>query len=286
MIWIQDIVAGQSFQPRILFNAGCQVQEITGRKPPHQDLVGFKIINLGGQLRWNSGTGDVIGDFSFPHKLEYVKSADYPSEQIFKICCDVPHHILSRLEIDRKGEPPILWVDLCGSWAIDGGIEPIFLTPWKLKVPTEVWDSFLADSGYYDYDVIGLRRVMKEGNILSPAIAHLNVARGLVSSDPTGAVAKCRYVIEAIEGALKDKGYQKTSLYLITYTDKYRGEQYSRILSAIKQLASLPHHDYGKDSQFTSAESNTVLKLCETLLELLDELSRSSDILSNDTIKS
>jgi len=149
-----------------------------------------------------------------------------------------------------------------------------------------MWDSFLADSCYYDYDAIELRRVMKEGNILSPAIAHLNVARGLVSSDPTGAVAKCRYVIEAIEGALKDIGYQKTSRYLITFTDNYRGKEYSRILSAIKQLASLPHHDYGKDSQFTSAESNTVLRLCETLLELLDELSRSRDILSTDTIKS
>lgn len=276
-MWIRDVVADHAFQPRLLLNAGCQVQEVTGRQVPQKDLTGFRIINLGGQLRWGSGNGPVIGNLSFPKNLEHFQSAAYSSEHQFTMCCDVPHQVLSRLEAERSGKAPVLWMDLCGSWAINGDIEPISLHPWQLTVPTEMWDLFLADSGYRDFDIIELRHVMKDCDLLGPAIAYLGTARGLVSSKPTAAVAQCRYVIEAIDRALKDIGDQKASSYLTAYTDELRGKEYSRVLSVIKQLGSLAHHDYGRDSRFTPAESIAVVRLCEVLLVLLGELPKSDD---------
>ena len=282
-IWIRDVVADHAFQPRPLLNAGCQVQEMTSRQPPQKDLAGFKIINLGGQLRWGSGTGPVIGDLSFPKNLEHFQSAAYPSEHLFTICCDVPHQVLNRLEAERSGKTPILWMDLCGSSNINGDIEPIYLRPWQFTVPTEMWDLFLADSGYHDFDVIELRRVLRDGSLLGPAIAYLGIARRLVSSEPTAAVAQCRYVIEAIDRALKDRGNQKALSYLTAFTDERRGKEYSRVLSVIKQLGSLAHHDYGRDSRFTREESIAVVRLCEVLLVLLGELPRADDWIPTDT---
>ena len=282
-MWIRDVVADHAFQPRLLFNAGCQVQEVTGLRPPRKDLTGFRIINLGGQLRWGSGTGPVIGDLSFPKNLEHFQSAAYASEHQFKMSCDVPHQVLNRLETERSGKAPVLWIDLCGWWATNGDIEPLSLHPWQLTVPTEMWDIFLADSGYHDFDVIELRRVMKDGRLLGPAMAYLGTARGLAASEPTASVAQCRYAIEAIDRALKDRGNQKAPSYLAAYTDERRGKQYSRVLSVIKQLGSLAHHDYGRDSRFTPAESVAVVRLCEVLLVLLGDLSRSDDWLPTGT---
>ena len=202
------------------------------------------------------------------------------------MCCDVPFQVLNRLETERSGNAPVRWIDLCGSWVINGDIEPTSLHPWQVTVPTEMWDIFLADSGYRDFDVIELRRVMKDGSFLGPAMAYLGTSRGLVASVPTAAVARCRSVIEAIDRALKDRRDQKAPSYLAACTDERRAKQHSRVLSVIKQLGSLAYHDYGRDSRFTPAESIAVVRLCEVLLVLLGELSRSRDWLPTGTVES
>ena len=52
-------------------------------------------------------------------------------------------------------------MDLAGSWAIDGSIQPIYQSPWRFEVPTDMWLAFLSASGYEDFEVIELRRVLK-----------------------------------------------------------------------------------------------------------------------------
>ena len=106
--------------------------------------------------------------------------------------CDVPHQILSRLEAERGGASPVFWMDLAGAWALDGSIEPIYQSPWRFVVPADMWLAFLAESGYHDFDIIELRRVLKEGGSLQGAVGHLNAARRLVASDPPQAVGICR----------------------------------------------------------------------------------------------
>ncbi len=191
------------------------------------------------------------------------------------MCCDVPHDVLSRMEAERGGAPPVFWMDLAGSWIIDGGIEPIHQAPWQFTVPTDMWLAFLAASGYEEFDVVELRWVLKEGGSLKAAIDHLNAARRLVSSDPPRAVGICRLVIEASEQALKDRGYGKIPEHLTACTDKRRGKEYSSIVSSLKQLASLDHHHFGQDSAFTRPEALALVRLCEALLLMLGELTRT-----------
>ena len=273
-IWVSRVTAGASFQPRIELAAGCQVQEISNSQTSPEGIVGFSIAALGGQLRWGSDTGPVIGDLSIPKGLEHLRSASYSHDHSFTMCCDVPHHVLSRLEAERGGTPPAFWMDLAGSWAIDGGIEPIYHRPWRFEVPTDMWLAFLSTSGYEDFDVVELRRVLKEGGSLQGAVDHLNAARALVSSDPPKAVGICRMVVEALQAVLKDQGYATLTDYIRACTNERRGEHYGSIISSVMRLASINHHHFGQDSVFTRPEALALVRLCEALLLMAGELTR------------
>ena len=275
-VWVSRIVADAAFQPRLELSAGCQIQEIPASRESPKGLVGFRIAELGGQLRWRSESGRVIGDLSIPKGLQTFRSAAYSVEHTFSMYCDVPHHVLSQLEADRGVAPPVFWMDLAGSWSIDGGVpEPIYQRPWRFDVPTEMWLAFLSASGYKDFDVIELRSVLKEGGSQRRAVEYLHAARAHVSSDPPKAVGICRLLIEALDRALKDQEYGGITNYLTACTDKRRGEEYGRIVSSIKQLASLNHHDYGRNSVFTGPEALALVRICEALLLMVGELTRS-----------
>ena len=274
-VWVSRVVADVAFQPRIELSAGCQIQEIPASGESLKSLVGFRIAALGGQLRWRSESGPVIGDLSIPKGLQTFRSAPYSLEHTFTMYCDVPHHVLSRLEADRGMAPPIFWMDLAGSWLIDGALEPIFQRPWRFDVPTDMWLAFLSASGYKDFDVIELRSVLKEGGSLRRAVEYFHAARALVSSDPPKAVGICRLLVEALDRDLMDQGYGRITDYLTACSDKRRGEQYGRIVSSIMQLASLNHHDYGRSSVFTGPEALALVRLCEALLLMVGELTRS-----------
>lgn len=276
-IWVSRVTAGAAFQPRIELAAGCQVQEISDSRTSPEGIASFTIAALGGQLRWGSDTGPVIGDLSIPKGLEYLRSQAYSQEHPFTMCCDVPHQVLSCLEAERAGAPPVFWMDLAGSWAIDGGLEPIYQRPWRFEVPTDMWLAFLSASGYEDFDVVELRRVLKEGGSLQGAVDHLNAARALVSSNPSKAVGICRMVVEAADAELKTQGYGTFSDYLAACTDERRGKQYGRIVASVKQLAGLNHHHYGRSSVFTRSEALTLVRLCEALLLMAGELTRPPD---------
>ena len=188
--------------------------------------------------------------------------------------CDAPHHVLSRLEADRGAAAPIFWMDLAGSCSIDGVLEPIHQRPWRFEVPTDMWLAFLSASGYEDFDVIELRRVLKEGGNLRHAIEYLNAARSLVASNPPEAVGLCRLLMEAVDRDLKGQGYGKITDHLKTCTDERRGEEYGHIVSALKQLSNLNHHDFGRRSVFTRPEALALVRLCEGLLLMVGELTR------------
>ena len=276
-IWVSRIVAAAAFQPRIELSAGCQFQEIPPSGESEMGIVGFRIASLGGQLRWRSETGPVIGDLSTTKNLQNLRSHSFSSEQSFTMYCDVPHPVLSRLEAERGAEPPTFCMDLTGSWWINGNLEPIYGHPWSFVVPADMWLAFLAKSGYNDFDVIEIRGVLKEGGSLLPhAVDHLNAARELVSSEPSEAVGICRLLIEALEGDLGDQGCGTTTDFLAACTDERRGEQYGRIISSIKQLAGLNHHHYGRNSVFTRPEALALVRMCEALLLMVAELDRQA----------
>ena len=149
-------------------------------------------------------------------------------------------------------------MDLAGSWAIDGGM----------------WLAFLSTSGYEDFDVVELRRVLEGRGSLQGAVDYLNAARALVSSDPPKAVGICRLVVEAVQEELKDQGYGTLTEYLKTCTDERRGEQYGCIVSSVMRLASINHHHFGQDSVFTHPEALALVRVCEALLLMTGELTR------------
>lgn len=271
-IWVSRVAADVAFHPRIELSVGCQVHDVPATDELPGGAVGFTFSALGGQLRWRSATGPVVGDLSIPKGLQYFSSRNHPHEHAFTMCCDVPLHVLSRLEADRGATAPTLWMDLTGSWAIGGATEPIYQTPWRFDVPTDMWLTFLSASGYEDFDVVEIRRVLQGGGDLQRAVDYLNAARKLVSSDPSKAVGICRLLVEAIEGTLADQGCGKIVDHLTSCTDERRGKEYGRIVSSVKQLASMDHHDYGQESVFTRPEALALVRLCEALLLMVGEL--------------
>ena len=281
-IWVSRVAADVALQPRIGLSAGCQVQDVFATEEFPQGVAGFTIAALGGQLRWRSETGPVVGDLSIPNGLQYLRSTNHPHEHTFTICCDVPHHALSRLEAERGGAPPVFWMDLAGSWALDGSIQPIYQDPWWFEVPTDMWLAFLSESGYEDFEYVELRRVLKEGGSLQRAVDYLNAARRVVSSDPPKAVGICRLVVEALDRGLRDQEYGTIKHHLVACTDKRRGKQYGRIVAAVMQLASMHHHDFGRNSVFTRAEALALVRHCEALLLMVGELTQPLETGSED----
>ena len=273
-VWVSGVTADIAFQPRIELSAGCQLQELPATQEVPKGFVGFTIASLGGQLRWQSEAGPVIGDLSIPKGLQHFRSAAYSIEHPFTMWCDVPHHVLSRLEAERGGAP-----------AMGGATEPIYQRHWRFDVPTDMWLTFLSASGYEDFDVVEIRRVLKGGGSLQRAVDYLNVARALVSSDPPKAVGICRLLVEAVERTLEDLGYGKVTDHLTSCTDERRGEQYGRIFSCVKQLASLDHHDYGRSSVFTRPEALALVRLCEALLLMVGELTPPPRTLEHDVVE-
>ena len=172
-IWVSRVAADAALQPRIALSAGCQVQDVHATEEFPEGVVGFAVAALGGQLRWRSETGPVVGDLSIPKGLQHFRSTNHAYEHTFTMCCDMPHHVLSRLEAERGGAPPVFWMDLAGSWAINGNIQPIYQRPWRFEVPADMWLAFLSESGYEDFEIVELRRVLKEGG---------NLQRGLTTS--------------------------------------------------------------------------------------------------------
>ena len=121
----------------------------------------------------------------------------------------------------------------------------------------------LSESGYENFDVVEPRRVLKDGGSLQRAVDYLNAARRLVASDPPSAVGICRLLVEALDKRLRDQEHGTLTAYLKACTDKRRGEQYGRIVAAVKQLASMNHHDFGRDSVFTRPEALALVRHCE-----------------------
>ena len=201
-VWVSRVVADVALQPRIALSAGCQVQDILPNEEFPEGVVGFTIAALGGQLRWQTETGPVVGDLSIPKGLQHFRSTNHAYEHAFTMCCDVPHNALSLLEAERGGAPPVFWMDLVGSWVIDGSIQPIYQSPWRFEVPTDMWVAFLSASGYEDFDVVELRRVLRQGGSLQRAIDYLDAARRLVSSDPPKAVGVLPYADRGLGQAL------------------------------------------------------------------------------------
>ena len=273
-IWVSRVAADAALQPRIALSAGCQVQDLRAMEEFPEGVVAFRIAALGGQLRWRSETGPVVGDLSIPKGLQHFRSTNHAYEHTFTMCCDMPHHVLSRLEAERGGAPPVFWMDLAGSWAINGNIQPIYQRPWRFEVPADMWLAFLSESGYEDFEIVELRRVLKEGGTLQRAVDYLNAARRLVSSDPPKAVGICRLLVEALDKDLRDQGYGAITHHLTVCTDELRGGEYGRIVAAVKQLAGMNHHDFGRNSVFTRPEALALVRLSEALLLMVGELTQ------------
>ena len=216
----------------------------------------------------------MVGDLSIPKGLQHFRSTNHAYEHTFTMCCDMPHHVLSRLEAERGGAPPVFWMDLAGSWAINGNIQPIYQRPWRFEVPADMWLAFLSESGYEDFEIVELRRVLKEGGNLQRAVDYLNAARRLVSSDPPKAVGICRLLVEALDKDLRDQGYGAITHHLTVCTDELRSGEYGRIVAAVKQLAGMNHHDFGRNSVFTRPEALALVRLCEALLLMVGELTQ------------
>ena len=267
------------------FRQGCQVQDLPATEGFPEGAVGFTIVALGGQLRWRSETGPVVGDLSVPKGLQHFRSENHPYEHAFTICCDVPHHVLNRLEAERGGAPPIFWMDLAGSWAINGNIQPIYQRPWRFEVPNDMWLAFLSESGYEDFDVVELRRVLQHGGSVQRAVDYLNAARqtrrersAQGSRDLPSCWSRPWTRISEIKGtdAIKD---HSGSLHRRSAVASSTAASFP---PSVKQLASMHHHDFGRNSVFTRPEALALVRHCEALLLMVGELTQPPRTGSDD----
>lgn len=106
-MWVREIKADAAFHPRIILTAGCPFMDVPAQTRRQPDAKAYRFATLGGQLRWGAEDGPIIGDLSFPRNRAHCKSTDNPLEQSFEMSCDVPYHVLRRLDERRAGGPVV-----------------------------------------------------------------------------------------------------------------------------------------------------------------------------------
>lgn len=79
-------------------------------------------------------------------------------------------------------------------------------------------------------------------------------------------------LVEAVDQSLSDQGYGRIKDHLAVCTDERRGQHYGRIVTALKQLAGMNHHDFGRTSVFTRPEALALVRHCEASLLMVGEL--------------
>ncbi len=279
-IWVRHLAADMAFHPRLAIAAGCQLKEFPAdSRHSHPAIINYRLASLGGQLRWESAGGPVLADLAFPMGLESARSAPYAPDRPFTMYCDLLPSVLSRLEAARDGGDPVFWFTLAGTWETPNGTEPLSQQPWSILVPRDMWMAFLATSGFLDIDVVEIRKRLE--GIADPGSAgeYLRTAfRLLAEGDYPRAVGICRLVAEALDEIGRGKGHGDLKGLLTSCTDPKRGEQYSRLAAATKQLAALDHHHFGQKVSFSRTEALAIVRITEALVTLVGDLPQAPSV--------
>ncbi len=269
-VWVEGVHAEPSFEPRLTLRIGLELKEAVdqdGRVPPVRD---YRLSDLRMQLRWASPGGRIIGCLLPCGGSQDLRSADYGATHQLSAAVPVSHAILEQIETERGEAPAKLVLEFWAAAVMSGELHQLHVQPVEFVVSHEEWGEFLRMSGFAEVDVLEVRRVGPPSEHLKRAVEHMREARAFILTGHLNpAVGKCRMALEAAATGLEGDPWKALKALAEESMGDRVGGEYSKMVSAIKQLSSETFHDYGADTEYGRAEAKFVVRITEDLVVLI-----------------
>jgi DNA-binding FadR family transcriptional regulator len=124
-----------------------------------------------------------------------------------------------------------------------------------------------------EVDILEVRRVGESAAQMGAAVEHLRAAQAAMAEGAAErAVGTCRKALEAVAGAGSGDPWARLDRLFAEAAGSRVGNQYSKILRALKQITGEDHHHYGSETKFTRSEAQFVLRCVSDLVALIGAL--------------
>jgi hypothetical protein len=259
---------------------GCTLSEVNesmrGLGGPLRDL---ELVALSGELRVQE-QGPAVGFLQWVGHNHRCQSAPSSSEYQLQLACDMDPWRLERIEHDRNGVAPVLWLQLWPVILMAGRRVHATVPPIRMEIPRDRWLEFLDGAGYGSFGVLEIRIPPERKENVQRSLGHLRDARRQLNEGHFDDVVGCsRKAIEAMIGdtELPSKA-EDLAQALSGRVPGKRAEAYAAILSKLKHVAALGLHDLGTAEPFTRAEARFVLQTTEDLCAFIGEIAPRSRV--------
>lgn len=272
--WIRvlDLHAVPSLRPRVGFTVGIRLEpsraaafvddsgdatQLTGLAADFRSLRDNRHIT---ELVW-SGT-----------RVE-ITSATPSAESQVRLAGDLDPYVIEEIEKQRDGRAPEFLIQFWPTIRVAGRLSPATSDPAALKLSRDDWIAFRASALGGIVDILEIAYPKREADAFRRAEAKLTEARDhLQRGNYDQAVALCRNVIEALMRELPPGETDPIAEALRSRTDQKRAAEYKGIVSRLKQLAAMAHHEFGAPVAFTRVEALFMVRTTAAFLALLGGL--------------
>jgi hypothetical protein len=276
MVRVLGIYADSALYPRLAVRLGWVLRDV----PPtdagsyqRAGLTDYQMVSLGGELRVGEGLmGPIIGQLWPSQRIVDVRSSPGHGEDQVIMACDLDLVRLERIEELRKGQPAKFSINLWPTIIRAGVRARAFIEPLNFQLPRDIWLEFLAAVNYGEYDIVEVRRPIRELDTWAEVLQQMQLARARITNGEYNAgVAAVRVALEHVIKDVRADGPPLKEMLAIP-TDPDRGEAYAAIITNVKNICSRTIHKPDATINYTRAEALFVVRTAESCIALLGAL--------------
>jgi hypothetical protein len=273
---VLGIYADSALYPRLALRLGWVLRDVLPTDEGSYQRAGladYRMVSLAGELRvGEGGMGPIVGQLWPAQRIVDVRSSPGHGEDQMIMACDLDLVRLERIEELRKGQPAEFSINLWPTIIRAGARTRAFIEPLNFRLPRDIWLEFLAAVNYGEYDIVEVRRPIRELDTWAEVLQQMQLARAKITNGEYNAgVAAVRVALEDVIKAFRGDGPPLKEMLAVS-TDVKRGAAYASIITDIKDICSRTIHKPDAAINYTRAEALFVVRTAESCIALLAAL--------------
>lgn len=269
-----NIFPESAIYPCLGITLGCTLRDVKESLSPKIDPIQeYALTDLEGELRLAEHV-TIVGHVVWKGSRHGIRSYSHESEHQLKLVCDLDPWRLEKIEEYRDGKSLTLWLQLWPTIVSKDGLLDAKIGTLRMAIPQEKWIEFLTKVQHDRIEIIEVRFDPEEAERFGKALQYTKAARKrIVQGHYDEAVGEARKAVEILEGGRKKSADEDPlKLTLAKNTDIKRATEYRGIVSKLKQLTNLAHHDTGV--RYSRAEAHFIVRTTENLVALVAAVTR------------
>ena len=272
---VETVHGVPALRPRLVIRLRVDLKPVSSTFEGQPAIKEYSLSGISGDLKLKEGLRSV----GLVHPLREpwrIAAQSYPHEDQLDMVCDLDHLVIERIEEARSGEELDLQLELWPEFVRPEGSSVGYsaIRPIDVRVPRPLWHSFLESAEYGRYELVEIRIPVEHGEAVSRAVAALKRAESrLRAGEWNAAVGEVRKVVEALE----DRSTEQLKAAIRSRFGDHRGQPYNSVVSKLKQLASIEHHEFGTGVELSRAEARFAVRAAAGLVEIVSEVRTTAD---------